>query len=113
MASYDVIFLGGGPAGYVGAIRCGQLGLSTAVIERERPEIALVDVGLPCIDGYEVARRARAGSHGRDVRLIALSGYGGADFEKRAQAAGFDLHVTKPIELERLRELLDGPAAPP
>jgi PAS domain S-box-containing protein len=84
-----------------------------AAIERERPEIALVDVGLPGIDGYEVARRARASRHGRDVRLIALSGYGGADFEKRARAAGFDVHVTKPIELERLRELLDGPASPP
>ena len=97
---HDVLAAANGPDG-------------AAAIERERPEIALVDVGLPGIDGYEVARRARAGSHGRDVRLIALSGYGGADFEKRAQAAGFDLHVTKPIELERLRELLDGPAAPP
>jgi PAS domain S-box-containing protein len=80
-----------------------------AAIERERPEIAIVDVGLPGIDGYEVARRARAGSHGRDIRLVALSGYGGADFEERARAAGFDMHVTKPIELDRLREILAAP----
>ena len=75
-------------------------------IEEARPSIALIDVGLPGIDGYEVARRARASAAGQGIRLVALSGYGGADFKQAARAAGFDLHVTKPIGLELLRDLL-------
>lgn len=70
------------------------------------PDIALVDVGLPSIDGYEVARRVRQQPRGAGVRLIALTGYGGDDVVKAAQAAGFDDHITKPIEIDRLRELL-------
>ena len=77
-----------------------------ALICQVRPDLALIDVGLPGIDGYEVARRARVELRGHPVRLVALTGYGGADVKKTAQEAGFDEHVTKPIEIERLRELL-------
>jgi CheY-like chemotaxis protein len=77
-----------------------------ALIGSTRPELALIDVGLPGIDGYEVARRVRAQGLGGDVRLVALTGYGGAEVKQAARDAGFDEHVTKPIEIERLREVL-------
>jgi signal transduction histidine kinase len=77
-----------------------------ALIESARPELALIDVGLPGIDGYEVARRVRAECIGGAVRLVALTGYGGADVKQAARDAGFDEHVTKPIEIDRLREVL-------
>jgi CheY-like chemotaxis protein/two-component sensor histidine kinase len=82
----------------------GLVGL--ALIIQVRPDLALIDVGLPGIDGYEVARRARAELGAQALRLVALTGYGGADVKKTAEEAGFDEHVTKPIEFERLRELL-------
>jgi signal transduction histidine kinase/ActR/RegA family two-component response regulator len=82
----------------------GALGLD--IIARVWPEIALVDVGLPGIDGYEVARRVRSQARGQSVRLIALTGYGGEEVTKAARAAGFDEHITKPIDMNRLRDVL-------
>jgi signal transduction histidine kinase/ActR/RegA family two-component response regulator len=83
-----------------------------ALICQVRPDLALIDVGLPGIDGYEVARRARVELRGHPVRLVALTGYGGADVKKTAKDAGFDEHVTKPIEIERLLELLSRDSQP-
>ena len=77
-----------------------------------QPELALIDVGLPGIDGYEVARRVRASLAGREMRLVALTGYGGREVERTAKDAGFDLHVTKPIELDRLRDVLGAQLSP-
>ena len=77
-----------------------------ALIGEVRPDVALVDVGLPGIDGYEVARRVRAGRAGSGLVLVALTGYGGAEVVRLALDAGFDLHVTKPIEMGRLRSVL-------
>jgi signal transduction histidine kinase/DNA-binding response OmpR family regulator len=68
--------------------------------------IALVDLGLPGIDGFEVARRLRAMARGAEVRLIAISGYGQPQDRKRAQAAGFDAHLVKPVDTELLRTVL-------
>ncbi len=68
------------------------------------PEVAIVDIGLPDIDGYEVARRVRA--LGRPISLIALTGYGQERDQRRAYEAGFDLHLTKPVEAHVLREAL-------
>ncbi|HEY6237848.1 MAG TPA: ATP-binding protein, partial [Thermoplasmata archaeon] len=73
--------------------------------EAVEPEIALVDLGLPGIDGYEVARRLRA-RRGKDVYLIALSGYGQVDDRRRALDAGFDLHLVKPVDPARLSSLI-------
>ena len=75
-----------------------------------RPQIVLLDIGLPGIDGYEVARRIRA----RDaaVRLIALTGYGQRDDIERARAAGFDAHLIKPVDLAALDRLLAEPITP-
>ncbi|KQV37823.1 response regulator [Massilia sp. Root335] len=79
----------------------------------EKPDVALVDIGLPGIDGYEVARRLRqeAGTHG--IRLIALTGYGLAEDQRRVLEAGFDLHLVKPVELHALLDQLAGTAARP
>ena len=70
-----------------------------------QPEVALVDIGLPLVDGYEVARRLRAALHGR-VRLIALTGYGSPEDRAQALASGFDAHLTKPADPEALRRLV-------
>ncbi len=74
------------------------------------PELMLLDIGLPQMDGYEVARRLRAsGANGR-MRLIALTGYGQAEDRKRALASGFDAHITKPASPDQLERLLREPA---
>lgn len=75
-------------------------------IRRIRPEVALVDIGLPGIDGYEIARAIRA-ELGDAVRLIALTGYGQAEDRARAREAGFDGHLTKPITGRALRRVFD------
>src|SRR5207248_2184065 len=71
-----------------------------------RPEIALVDIGLPGFDGYQVAERLRAAPAGRGVFLVALSGYGQAEDRRRALAAGFDVHLLKPVDPEELARVL-------
>jgi PAS domain S-box-containing protein len=75
-------------------------------LETFGPEIALIDVGLPGIDGYAVARKAREQPATRAIRLVAVTGYGLAADRARALAAGFDRHVTKPIDPDALRQLL-------
>jgi CheY-like chemotaxis protein len=64
--------------------------------------VALLDIGLPGIDGYELAARLRAGEHGNDIRLIALTGYGQDGDKARSAEAGFEDHLVKPIDLQRL-----------
>ncbi|WP_437964150.1 ATP-binding protein [Sorangium sp. So ce260] len=71
-----------------------------------RPEVAFVDIGLPGIDGYEVARRARAAPGGEALYLVALSGYGGPEDQAKSRRAGFDLHLTKPVVGATLQEVL-------
>jgi PAS domain S-box-containing protein len=71
-----------------------------------RPDVALIDLGLPGIDGYDLARRLRALPEARAMRLIAISGYGQAEDRRRALDAGFDLHITKPVDPDRLQRLL-------
>jgi signal transduction histidine kinase/ActR/RegA family two-component response regulator len=68
-------------------------------------DLAIVDIGLPQMDGYEVARRVR-GTLGSRVHLVALTGYGQPEDRERAKAAGFDDHVTKPLDLKQLEQLL-------
>jgi signal transduction histidine kinase/CheY-like chemotaxis protein len=90
----------------------GEAGVAAAL--RVRPQIAVVDIGLPRVDGYEVARRLRAMTPG--TGLVALTGYGREEDERRARAAGFDAHLLKPIDAERLKEALEelgGRAQPP
>jgi two-component system, sensor histidine kinase len=76
-----------------------------------RPEIAIIDIGLPGMDGFEVARRLRA-SLGPGVVLVALSGYGQPEDRRKATEAGFNAHVTKPAGLPELEALLAPGALP-
>ncbi|NIA56711.1 response regulator [Massilia sp. TW-1] len=71
-----------------------------------RPDVAIVDIGLPDIDGYEVARRLRQSPATRGVRLVALTGYGLAKDQARAMEAGFDIHLVKPVDIDKLVSLL-------
>jgi CheY-like chemotaxis protein len=67
-----------------------------------RPQVAVVDIGLPRIDGYEVARRLRADPATAGIALIALTGYGQDEDRQRALEAGFDEHLVKPVDEQRL-----------
>ena len=82
----------------------GKQGLE--LILHQRPDIALVDIGLPGLDGYQVARRVREEIKGTDMRLIALTGYGQAEDRKAVKDAGFDAHLVKPLKPEELAQLL-------
>jgi signal transduction histidine kinase len=75
------------------------------------PEVALVDIGLPGIDGYEVARRLRANPLTSHMKLIALTGYGLADDQRRVLEAGFDLHLVKPVDIGQLLDAIGASAA--
>jgi signal transduction histidine kinase/DNA-binding response OmpR family regulator len=77
-----------------------------SIFANSRPEIMLLDIGMPGMDGYEVARRIRSTTAGEDVFLVALTGWGQAEDKRRALQAGFDEHVTKPVDPDRLTTLL-------
>jgi CheY-like chemotaxis protein len=74
----------------------------------ERPNIALIDIGLPDLDGYEVARRLRTALDRSAIMLVALTGYGMAEDFERTRAAGFDVHLVKPVDFAALEKLLAG-----
>ena len=71
-----------------------------------QPEIALVDIGLPGMNGYEIARRLRTDGWHNDLLLVAVTGYGRAEDRNAARAAGFDVHMTKPVAVDALQQLL-------
>ncbi len=73
-----------------------------------RPEVVLLDIGLPGMDGYEVAQKMRELPGLRDIRLVAVTGYGRSDDRIRARDAGFDDHLTKPVEYAALERTLAG-----
>ena len=88
-------------------VRAAEDGLRGLDAVREfRPDLALVDIGLPGIDGYEVARRLRADPDTRHIKLVALTGYGLAEDLARVMAAGFDRHLVKPVGIEQLMETI-------
>jgi signal transduction histidine kinase len=74
--------------------------------ERHLPEVALLDIGMPMLDGYEVARRIRAQAWGQRITLVALTGWGQDSDRRRSREAGFDSHLVKPLDLETLTDLL-------
>jgi signal transduction histidine kinase len=82
----------------------GATGIDCAL--RVVPDVALVDLGLPGIDGLEVARRLRESGIGDRVFLVAVTGYGQASDRRKTLDAGFDVHLVKPVEVDRLREVL-------
>ncbi len=77
------------------------------MFKQVQPDVAIVDIGLPTMDGYEVARAIRSEPHGRDVLLIALTGYGFPEDLERARAAGFDRHLVKPATPEEIRREIE------
>ncbi|HKS08156.1 MAG TPA: PAS domain S-box protein, partial [Pyrinomonadaceae bacterium] len=78
-----------------------------AAIEKYRPEVVLLDIGLPTLDGHEVCRRVREQPWGKDIVIIALTGWGQEDDRRKSQEAGFNGHLVKPIDYEKLLELLN------
>jgi PAS domain S-box-containing protein len=81
------------------------------LVEQVRPTMCLIDIGLPEMDGYELARRLRQMPSLSDVSLIAVSGYGAASAKQRSVEAGFEAHLVKPVELDFLDKMARG--APP
>jgi signal transduction histidine kinase/CheY-like chemotaxis protein len=88
----------------------GPRGVETAM--KTNPDVAFIDVGLPGLDGYEVARQLRR-QLGQSIRLIALTGYGQPEDRDRAFAAGFDLHLVKPVDRDQLSRSLTEPLSAP
>ena len=84
------------------------------LVRRQRPDLVLLDIGLPGMDGYEVARRCRQDEDLRRILLVAMTGYGKDEDRRRSQEAGFNAHLVKPVNLEDLQVLLTqpDPAAP-
>jgi PAS domain S-box-containing protein len=95
LAGHDVHEAMSGPAGLDAILRL-------------RPDVALVDLGLPGFDGLELARRVRASAGGDAVRLVALTGYGQPDDQRRSREAGFDAHLVKPADPARLASVIAG-----
>lgn len=83
--------------------------------QRYQPEIALLDIGMPQLDGYEVARRIRASPWRESMQLVALTGWGQESDRQRSRESGFNNHLTKPVDHELLTRLPDQhfPNAPP
>ncbi|HEY0715099.1 MAG TPA: ATP-binding protein, partial [Polyangia bacterium] len=81
---------------------------SLEVVEAFVPDVALLDIGLPVMDGYELARRLRSNPRLSKTRLVAITGYGQESDRHRSSEAGFDLHLVKPVTVERLESVLRG-----
>jgi CheY-like chemotaxis protein len=73
-----------------------------ALLRRRAPDVLVSDIGMPGMDGYELARRLRAEHPGAPLRLVALTGYGQEADVRQARDAGFDAHLVKPADLRRL-----------
>ena len=84
----------------------GPRGVALAL--NHQPEVVLIDLGLPGLDGYEVARAVRAGPAGKSAELIAVTGYGQAEDRRRSTEAGFDAHLVKPVSQSLLSTLITG-----
>lgn len=78
------------------------------VAEAVRPEVILLDIGLPGISGHDVARVLRAKAWGKAPRIIAITGWSQAEDRRRSAEAGIDLHLTKPVDMEVLERAIKG-----
>jgi signal transduction histidine kinase len=78
-----------------------------ALVARAAPDAILLDLGMPGLNGYDVARRLRAGPGGGDLRLVAITGWGQPEDRRRTAEAGFDAHLVKPVDAEALVRLLE------
>ena len=71
-----------------------------------QPDIMFLDIGLPEMNGYELARRIRASADGGDLCLVAITGWGGEKDKENAKAAGFNAHLTKPVDISVVQSLI-------
>jgi CheY-like chemotaxis protein len=99
LGGHDVVVCGDGPSGIDAALEF-------------QPEVVLVDIGLPGMNGYEVAGRLRSMPQFENTLLVAVTGYGQADDRRRAHEAGFNHHLVKPVFFDALQQLLAGPQPP-
>ena len=81
-------------------------------VQKQRPDVVLLDIGMPGMDGYEVCRSLRALPGGGDLVIIAQTGWGQESDRRQAFDAGFDHHVTKPVSLDLLTRVLSEAAEP-
>ncbi len=84
----------------------GEQGLALALASR--PDVVLIDLGLPALDGFQVAEALRATPEGKHMRLIALTGYGQPQDRDKSRVAGFDAHIVKPVEESTLSRAIAG-----
>jgi len=88
-------------------VRCAFDGIEAVRCAAEfKPEITILDLSLPLLDGYAVAERLRAMVETRDTLLVAMTGWGSAAVSERVRASGFDLHLVKPVSVDRLTDAL-------
>jgi two-component system, chemotaxis family, CheB/CheR fusion protein len=78
-----------------------------AVTRRQKPDVAILDIGMPDMSGHDVARQIRQTEWGKHMVLIAATGWGQESDEREAAAAGFDAHMTKPVDLRKLSAVVD------
>ena len=88
----------------VSVVHCGEDAIEH--VDRSRPAMILLDIGLPDMSGYDVARRIRALPHGELPFIMAVTGWGSEQDQQRAREAGCDLHMTKPVNIEHLERVL-------
>jgi CheY-like chemotaxis protein len=90
------------------ATRVAYNGISALEVAKSfRPDVALVDIGLPAMDGYQLARKLRQLPELRATRLFAVTGHGQLADRRRSAQAGFERHLLKPVDLKELRRLID------
>ena len=95
-------------------VRTAHDGLSALDVAADfQPEMVLLDIGMPGMNGYEVARLMRQMPEVQNARLVAQTGWGQEEDRRRAQEAGFDAHLTKPVDLASLQTLLAEMSGPP
>jgi CheY-like chemotaxis protein len=87
----------------------GVEGLAAA--ERLRPDVVLMDLGLPRIDGFDACRRIREQPWGKQILVIAITGWGQDIDRRRSQEAGFDHHLVKPVDAQAISALMNAPTA--
>ncbi len=85
---------------------------AVTVFARQRPDVVLLDLGMPKLGGHDACRAIRAMDGGNDVLIIALTGWGQARDRELSREAGFDVHLVKPVDHETLSQLLRNPTRP-
>jgi DNA-binding response OmpR family regulator len=80
---------------------------AVALARESRPELVLLDIGMPRMDGYETCRRMRSEPWGEAICVVALTGWGQERDRRKSRAAGFDHHLVKPVDIEELSALID------